>query len=303
MAATRIKHPADDSMFGLKFELEGPIKNPSGYFGSIEQFITCFEVLDEDLLISVEPKLRGEIVLESIEVSSLLVWLRNVLQEVDDDALKTLDWRPLIGRFLVKAKHAVVARLNELIEQERIEALDDAAGDVEKIAEDEGIHRVLMYKPISRRSMARTLIAIASARQDMGQNAIEYVFSGRSTPILIPGNLEKIGIENLLTIETRTVQDQSMVLRVKKPDYLGNSKWAFHYQNRIIWAKMLDHEWISKFHSKVVNVRPGDALKCSVDVVQKFDENGLVLTEIFEVRKVFEVVPDYTEVLYLPLRP
>ena len=44
-------------------------------------------------------------VLEEIETGSIKIWLGNQLNRVDDDALKKLDWKPLVGKYLVRAKY------------------------------------------------------------------------------------------------------------------------------------------------------------------------------------------------------
>ena len=45
-------------------------------------------------------------VLEEIEAGSIKVWLRNILSSTDDQALKGLDWKPAVGKYLVRAKYA-----------------------------------------------------------------------------------------------------------------------------------------------------------------------------------------------------
>jgi len=52
-------------------------------------------------------------VLEDIEAGSIKVWLRNVLQMVEDDALKTLEWKPIVGKYLVRAKYAVIRWIDQ----------------------------------------------------------------------------------------------------------------------------------------------------------------------------------------------
>ena len=51
-------------------------------------------------------------VLEDVEASSLRVFLKNTLSRVDDEALKTLDWKPVVGRYLVKAKYLALEFLD-----------------------------------------------------------------------------------------------------------------------------------------------------------------------------------------------
>ncbi len=53
-------------------------------------------------------------------------------------------------------------------------------------------------------------------------------------------------IEDLITSES--IQSLSeMILKVKKPDFLGTSQWEFRHDNRTIIAKILDDDWLKRF--------------------------------------------------------
>jgi len=70
--------------------------------------LEAFHQLDVALVKSVDSKIEPMVLLEDIETGSLKAWLSYVLKAVDDQALKELDWKPLIGQYLVKAKYVVV---------------------------------------------------------------------------------------------------------------------------------------------------------------------------------------------------
>ncbi len=68
----------------------------------------------------------------------------------------------------------------------------------------------------------------------------------------------------------RTIEQPSaeMILAVKKPDYLGTSKWDLRHGKRTIQAKIEDEDWLRRFQNRQEDVRPGDALRCNVSIEQ-----------------------------------
>jgi hypothetical protein len=44
------------------------------------------------------------------------------------------------------------------------------------------------------------------------------------------------------------------ILKVKKPDYLGTSKWGFKYAGHMVEAKVADEAWLKRFQNNQENV-------------------------------------------------
>ena len=95
-------------------------------------------------------------------------------------------------------------------------------------------------------------------------------------------------MEELLTSEV-IASDSIMILKVKKPDYLGESKWEFVF-GRGIEAKILDSEWLPRFQNRAEDVRPGDALRASVRTEVKYGYEGDVVGTNYSILKVIEVI-------------
>jgi hypothetical protein len=82
-----------------------------------------------------------------------------------------------------------------------------------------------------------------------------------------------------------------MTLLVKKPDYLGHSKWEFKHGERALDARILDLEWLARFQSGQIDLKPGDALQAVVKSVIATGFDGAVVDTQHEVLKVLGVVP------------
>ncbi len=99
---------------------------------------------------------------------------------------------------------------------------------------------------------------------------------------------------NILTRETLT-STTKMILKVKRPDYLGQSQWDFRHGKRAIAAKITDAVWLNKFQSRLVDVRPGDSLRVDMTTEVKYGHNNEVVGTSYNISHVEEVLPGTTE--------
>ena len=81
-----------------------------------------------------------------------------------------------------------------------------------------------------------------------------------------------------------------MILKVKKPDYLGESQWEFRHETHPIPAKILDEKWLKDFQSRKHDVRPGDSLRAIVETEVNYDYNQEVVGTHYYVIEVKEVI-------------
>ena len=96
-------------------------------------------------------------------------------------------------------------------------------------------------------------------------------------------------IDQLLTRETLS-STQIMILKVKKPDYLGESQWDLRHGTRVISVKIRDYEWLDRFQSRQIDVRPGDSLRAEVEIKLMYGYDNEVVNTQFEIAKVIEVL-------------
>ncbi len=96
-------------------------------------------------------------------------------------------------------------------------------------------------------------------------------------------------IEKLLTKE-RITNREVLILKVKKPDYLGESKWEFQ-SGKIIPARVEDFDWLKKFRARnqEAHVLPGDSLKVKVDHSTSYGFEGEIISEDYVIIEVIGV--------------
>lgn len=82
-----------------------------------------------------------------------------------------------------------------------------------------------------------------------------------------------------------------MILKVKKPDYLGESKWEFKYESRKLEAKIKDTIWLSDYQSGKIDIRPGSSLRVSMNIIVKYDHDNEVISTQYEILQIIEIIP------------
>lgn len=86
-----------------------------------------------------------------------------------------------------------------------------------------------------------------------------------------------------------------MILAVKKPDYLGASRWELRHGKRTISAKIEDISFLRRFQGRQIDVRPGDALRCMVQSELRYGFDNNLLSERHTIIEVQEILPGEPE--------
>lgn len=88
-----------------------------------------------------------------------------------------------------------------------------------------------------------------------------------------------------------------MLLKVKKPDYLGDSMWDFRHGTSVIYASVLDKEWLEKFQSRNLDIRPQDSIRVRMEISHRYDQNGDLIATHYNILKVVDVLfaPDQSQ--------
>lgn len=128
-----------------------------------------------------------------------------------------------------------------------------------------------------------------TARQIEGSAKLILVHDGEQTPLSPSEDFDqRIGEPDPSTeLSTDTIQSQ-IRLTIKKPDLLGRSQWEFRLGRTPVYAPIKDSNWLSRFHSGEILIRPGDMLDCYAQTTF-YKENGLLVDEKYEILRVDNV--------------
>jgi len=268
-------------------------ERPSRVFKAMAGLIDSMQSLDVSLAQTIDARIRPELILQDIEVGSIKSWLRNRILEIDDDALKTLDIKKIIGDYLVKAKYRILERLKtkDSLNASEIKALQV---QLQKLAEETGVRKIPSYGVVRYRELAEFWIRTSESTAVLGESDVAKYISGSGQIILPKGTfLDDEAKEQILTQEIST-EETTLLLKVKKPDYLGQSRWLFHHDKHPIEANIDDKEWLAAFQNREIIIRPGDSLKARLktEVRKGYDKEDISVH--YCITKIFDVIPGDT---------
>jgi hypothetical protein len=275
------RRPADPSgtVFALVINFEKGTPNPQRVFQAADAMIRAVQSLDKTLCAAVDSQIDPVMVLEDIEAGSIKAWLGNQLSRVEDEGLKTLDWKPVVGKYLVRAKYAVIRWSNKDGADGNILGL---AKELRTIAAETDIRHVPDYAPPSVQELAESVRRIDTAKDFLLPTDSMSLISESEGHVdfKLAIRWDDQTLTDLSVKETTKFENMPVTLIVKKPDYLGKSKWEFRFGKKAISAKIEDESWLLRFQTRVVDVRPGDALKCLATIEHKYGfDNELVSEE------------------------
>lgn len=278
-----------EAAFALEIDFQKGTDNPQRVFQAADAMVRAFQALDRALCAAVDSRIEPVMLLEDIEAGSIKAWLSSQLNRIDDEAIKVLDWRPLVGKYLVRAKYAVIRWSNKEGGEGGIVGL---AREIRAIAMETDIKHIPDYAPPGVQELSESVKRIDDAKNLLlpsdkisfvapGEEPIDFNLAVRWTP----GELSDLAVR-----ETTKFPNMPMTLIVKRPDYLGKSKWDFRFGKKPISASVDDEEWLANFQARKVDVRPGDALRCLVSIEHQYGFDNELLSESYTISKVEQVL-------------
>ena len=279
--------PQGDIVFQIDFvKGEG---SAARVFQAMQLFIEACEAVDKDLAASAGIKTIPLLVLEDIEGGSIRAILRTVLEAIPDDAVLNLDWKPIFGKRLLRAKHAILAWANE---PDRREDFKELKGRIDETMTDPRVLHVPVdgdIKPIALRDAIENFEKVKDPLVD-GDKALAELYGSGIVEFDMSKRLTLDELNELAAEDLRINRATGITLIVKKADFLGESMWEFKYMRKSVLAKILDSPWLIRFHTRQVTVRPGDALKCNVRIETLLDHYGHELSSKYFIEEVLDVV-------------
>lgn len=283
-----IQRPESDFAIEIGFEPETGF-DPARVFKSMGDLIDAFQDMDRQLIRSIDSSIKPILMLEDIEAGSLRTWLRSQLTTVDDDVLKQGDWKKVLGLYLVKAKHIIVRWLDGRTVITSAAEVAELEQQLLNAAEETDVRRIPLYQPIERGRLLNGIQEISTALAHLEQpDSASLITSDGSVEFNLNFRISDEAVE-ALSIEERISHQEEMILKVKRPDFLGEAKWEFVYE-RAIEAKMADREWLQRFQAGDEQILPGDSIRALVQVDVKYGFDQEVVNKEYCILRVLRVI-------------
>lgn len=283
------KPPKADYCIEIKFEKGS--KDPARVFRAMQEMIDTFQEFDKSLVKAIDSNIEPILILEDIESGSIKSWLSSILEAVDDDALKNIDWKPAVGKYLVKAKYIAVDFLNGKTLISNAFEVTQLENKIHNLAQETDVKWLPIYEKIPTRRLLHSVERISSSLSHLQKtdNASYLISETEKVNFNLEFKLVPESIDDLVT-KDKLVSKSEMILKVKKPDYLGESKWDFRHGGKSFPAKIVHREWLENFQNREVDIRPGDSIRAKVEIINKYDFDGELITTDYIILKVIEII-------------
>jgi hypothetical protein len=276
--------------FCLEIRFEQNFERPDRVFRSLTGLIDACQALDHTLAESISATIQPLLILENVQAGSIKVWLRTALESLADDALKELNWRKAVGSYLVKAKYHVIKFLSDKPKITSRSELELLQKDLKQLAAETDVKHIASYEPVSLPKLLHNFEAVEAGVSHLTpHDSAFYEIKEGAVKVNPEFHVEPGTIERLLTRET--IRNEIVaILKVKKPDYLGESMWQLVFEDRAIEAKVTDTDWLAKFQNREIDVRPGDSLRARFEVTVHYGFENQIIARHYAVLQVLEVV-------------
>lgn len=246
--------------YELYLDFEKNIGDPQRIFKTLSRVLDVLAELDTLLARTLDTRLRTHLVLADVQAGSLRSIVKVFLESIPEDGLKELDWKKIVGGYLNKGRLAAIKALENKPEFTSVAEINNLKDHLDTLARQTELDPMNAYGTLNKGLLADTLDDITKAVSPLRPgDYLEYRSAegnARFNPRFNTANFSQLVSEGEQT--TR----QTVRLRIKKPDFLGESRWEFRLHDRkLIEAKILDTAWLQRFHNGEIQIKSGDLLE------------------------------------------
>ncbi len=284
-----------DENYCLKIDFDKEKDSPVAALVALGEFAAGLEKFDK---IMAEHLIGSDIipslVLENIQAGSIWTFFTNVLRNTDDSEIKEKGHWAFYNQFLIELKHAILGWIDQ---KQKISSVNDIreieAIVIEVVKKYEA--RPLADYHIEEAKLMDAIDALASPIYALPKaQKVTLISKNQTSEFSHQYSLSRTKIEEGL-VETTSTTNVLKYMRIKKPDYLGESKWELRDENNDrLDAKILDEKWLNDFHQEKLPKFPGptSVLKVRGHIIQKFDKKGRKVAEELEIISVEDVIQE-----------
>jgi len=284
-----MKELEKEAEFCIEIQYDKATSNPGRLFQTISELIYSFQTLDVELAKTISAEIKPVLILQEVEIGSIRTWFSSFIKDIDDESIGNLNYKAIIGKFLIKGKYQLLKLLgdNSSIDDAKINELQ---GNIQQLAFDTQVKRIPSYEKVSRNCLLDFYLTATRSLSLLSENDNAEFISGCGNIILPKKYVISEEVIDDILVKSKETSELNMILTIKKPDYLGISKWLFQYNGHPMEAKIEDEEWLKTFHERKVVLKPGDALKALVRSELLHRHDCQEVTQRHTVLKVLDII-------------
>lgn len=287
---------SDEQHFCLTIDYDRQSAHPEEVFLGIANLIKSFNTLDNSLVACIDNQIEPVLILEDVEKGSIKMILKNIIESIPDDGLRECNVKKILGAYLVKCKYLILKYVDDKdsINTSDVETLEN---NLMEVAKQTNISSLNCYDKPPRDNFLKGVAEMGNAVGTFRKNDKIYME--------IPGE-QKVIINTKFRLPQKDLEEfcagkelkstATIILKVRKPDFLGDTQWMFKHGENNFDAKFLDTDWLDKYRHREVAVYPGDSLKVKVEFICVYDKNGVLLSQKNSILRVYSIIPGNCEI-------
>jgi hypothetical protein len=283
---------ASDLELRIAYREEG---SAARVFDIAANLIHALEDVDSVFVKSVDSSIQTSMIIEDLQKSSNRILLKNLLK-ADDDALKSLDWKPLGGQYLVKAKYAVLRWPEQGALEEHPPQIVDLTDEIARLARDTDVRHLPDYPAPNPTRLVQSLERLQSVKRRFRDGEKLTITLGKEDyQVQLETDWSPLELVKDATGPKELVNGQELYLLLYMIDLPGGSQWTFKLGKTTVRAAIADSTWKKDCAARKVTILPGDALHVILRVEQKYSERGELTETKHSITRVIAVIPQSGE--------
>jgi hypothetical protein len=279
-----------EAEFAITIDYQKGEGNPARVFRTMTGLVETFQIFNRNFVNVIDANVESVIFLDEIEIGSIKSVFRDALRAIPDDAIFHLDIRPIFGQVLLMAKKVLIDFTTDKDTITSNQELYNLIDRLNELTDQSQIKMLPSYKPIKPRAILEPLEYLSHSIANLEEGDKATYNSRVGVAYFNPKfRITPEAVEDLISKEVKDFETE-MILRVKRPDFLGDSMWDFRHGSSIFPATINDKDWLKKYQLRQIELRPLDAIKANVRTVRKYDYDSELIAERYYVTKVMQVL-------------
>jgi len=277
-------------LYDVKLNYEQGKSDPYIVFSAYAEIVFSFRKIDNLLGKTVTYGCNCVQTLEDVQPGSIISKIKELLEYPETElGGKPAFKQDVMQNYMESGTKVILDSMNqkEIVSEAHVQEITN---EIRSIADKNKISDLFTYSAPQTAALVSVIKNFADSIHDLSEHeSVVY----QASNILLPINSKvEIDIDKLIeSLKGQTTQTKSeMILKVKRPDLLGNAKWQCKHGQQTIPLKIIDMEWLDKFHNADKLVVPGDSLKGTVDVIYVYDKSGNLIKADYTLEKVVDII-------------
>lgn len=153
----------DTAQFELRAIFDRTSRDPQRIFQTLSELIGALQELDKILLQAVDPIFEVELLLDDVEIGSIRTILKTFIKSLPDEGLLNLDYKRILGQYLVNCKYVLLKWLDGKYEVNGRSDLNKVITELFKEAEKVKVTAIPAPATVQAQLLVKTMYRIHSS--------------------------------------------------------------------------------------------------------------------------------------------